>query len=294
MKKTLEYLYIFSKLSTSFILLSCIFVLGYFFYVSFNNQEKSSNEQLELFNKLEDNAQKIAEISKKISFTDTTLDEIKKEIQNSYKTNNSEEILLVNKKIEEIYLKLNGIYDNLEKIQPTELSKVINKNPEEVSSIVLEENKVELAKLVILKFENNLDYSEELNFLQNLNDKSKNHIFEKISLIKLKNFRGNDFVKNVFSKELDAYLKKNFNNNTNNFIINSLINFVEIKPSKKNVIKNSEINKLKEVANYIEEKKYKSFHESITYINNYEKYFSESLNQIKIAIEFEELIKEVS
>ena len=44
MKKILDYLYIFSKLSTSFILLICLIVLGYFFFISFQNQENSKGK----------------------------------------------------------------------------------------------------------------------------------------------------------------------------------------------------------------------------------------------------------
>ena len=82
MKKTLDYLYIFSKLSTSFILLFLLFILGYFFYVSFKNQEISNNDQLELINKLNQNVQKLSKLSEKIEITESSLDEIKISIQN--------------------------------------------------------------------------------------------------------------------------------------------------------------------------------------------------------------------
>ena len=78
MKKTLEYFYIFSKLSTSFILLLCILILGYFFYMSFKNQEKTNNDQAEVINKLNYNSDKITNLSKKIEMTDTFIYEIKK------------------------------------------------------------------------------------------------------------------------------------------------------------------------------------------------------------------------
>ena len=55
MKKILDYLYIFSKLSTSFILLFFLLIFGYFFYISFKNQETSNNDQLELINQLDQN-----------------------------------------------------------------------------------------------------------------------------------------------------------------------------------------------------------------------------------------------
>lgn len=294
MKKTLEYLYIFSKLSTSFILLLCILVLGYFFYASFKNQEKSNNDQVELINKLNNNSEKLTKLSKKIEITDTSLDEIKKVTQNFTNTNRFEEINLLNNKIEELNLKLENISVNLKEIQSLNKSKLKNIQADNNSSLILDKNKIELAKLVISKFENNLDFTEELKILQNLNDQSKQHVFEKINLIKLKNFRGNTFMKNIFSQELDFFLKENFNNNTSNFISKSLMRFVAIEPSKKNTIKNNEINVLNEVSAHLDKKNYKTSHEKIININNYEKYFSKTINQIKIFIEFKELIKKVS
>jgi len=294
MKKTLEYLYIFSKLSTSFILLLCILVFGYFFYASFKNQEKSNNDQVELINKLNNNSEKLTKLTKKVEITDTLVDQIKKVTQNFTNTNRFEEINLLNNKIEELNLKLENISVNLKEIQSLNKSKLKNIQADNNSSLILDKNKIEIAKLVISKFENNLDFTEELKILQNLNDQSKQHVFEKINLIKLKNFRGNTFMKNIFSQELDFFLKENFNNNTSNFISKSLMRFVAIEPSKKNTIKNNEINVLNEVSNHLDKKNYKTSHEKIININNYEKYFSETINQIKIFIEFKELIKKVS
>ena len=70
MKKTLDYLYIFSKFSTSLILLLALIILGYFFYVGFKNQEVSNNSQAEFINKLNQNAQKLSELTKQIKITD--------------------------------------------------------------------------------------------------------------------------------------------------------------------------------------------------------------------------------
>ena len=130
--------------------------------------------------------------------------------------------------------------------------------------------------------------------MEKLNDQNKYHIFEKINLVRSKGFRGNLFLKNVFAKELDYFLKDNFNYNSNNFFSKSLMNLIVIEPSKINTIKNNDISILNEVSNYLEQKKYKNFHEKIININNYEKYFVETISQMNIIIEFEDLIKKVS
>ena len=128
--------------------------------------------------------------------------------------------------------------------------------------------------------------------MQNLNDAKKNHIFEKINLINLKNYRGNLFLKKTFSKESDIFLKNKIDNN--NVITNSLMELVLVEPSKKNNIKNNEINILKEIIYLLEQKNYNSSYEKISIINDYENYFSNTIKQLKIAMEFIKLIERVS
>jgi len=289
MKKTLDYLYIFSKFSTSFILLLALIILGYFFYVSFKNQEISNNDQAAFINKLNQNAQKLSELTKQIKITDASLDKIKKSIQNNSNIDNSKDINLLSKKIEKIDLSLEEISTNLQKIQTTNTYQQNKNQSDNISSFFIDENKAEIIKLVIYKFENNLDFTEELNILQNFS-KNKQHIFEKINLIRLKNFRGSSYLKKTYSQELDFYLKQKFNKSYNNFLSKSVMKFVAIEPSKTNTIKNNEINTLNEISNLLDKKNYKMSYEKIVYINNYEKYFSETINQIQIATEFKELI----
>ena len=289
MKKTLDYLYIFSKFSTSFILLLALIILGYFFYVSFKNQEISNNDQAAFINKLNQNAQQLSELTKQIKITDASLDKIKKSIQNNSNIDNSKDINLLSKKIEKIDLSLEEISTNLQKIQTTNTYQQNKNQSDNISSFFIDENKAEIIKLVIYKFENNLDFTEELNILQNFS-KNKQHIFEKINLIRLKNFRGSNYLKKTYSQELDFYLKQKFNKSYNNFLSKSVMKFVAIEPSKTNTIKNNEINTLNEISNLLDKKNYKMSYEKIVYINNYEKYFSETINQIQIATEFKELI----
>lgn len=294
MKKALEYLYIFSKFSTSLILLISILVLVYFFYISFKNQEKSTNDQTEIFyEKLNQNSEEIYKVLKKVEITDSALVEIKKLLQKTPEENNLQQINELNIKIIELNSKLESISIDLKEIKT--LNTAQQKNEFLASnnkSSILEKNKSQIAKLTILKFENNLDFTEELSVLQNLNDAKKNHIFEKINLINLKNYRGNLFLKKTFSKESDIFLKNKIDNN--NVITNSLMELVLVEPSKKNNIKNNEINILKEIIYLLEQKNYNSSYEKISIINDYENYFSNTINQLKIAMEFIKLIERVS
>ncbi len=99
-------------------------------------------------------------------------------------------------------------------------------------------------------------------------------------------------MKKTFSKESDIFLKNKIDNN--NVITNSLMELVLVEPSKKNNIKNNEINILKEIIYLLEQKNYNSSYEKISIINDYENYFSNTINQLKIAMEFIKLIERVS
>jgi hypothetical protein len=290
MKKILDYLYLFSKLSTSFILLFLLIMFGYFFYISFKNQEISNNDQSKLINKLNQNVENLSKLSKKIEITESSLDQLETSIQNITNPDQSKEILSLNKKIEELDLGIKNILVDLQEIKTLNISES-NKDPSNNILIpVIDKNKKEIINLINYKFENNLDFTEELDILQNFSDSNNQHIYEKINLIRLKNFRGNKFLKDIYSQELDIYLKEKFNQNSFNIISKSLMSFVLIEPSKTNDIKNNENLLLKEISTLLEEKNYKISYTKIITLNNYETYFKETINQIQIANDFKKLI----
>ena len=290
MKKALDYLYIFSKLSTSFILLFILLIFGYFFYVSFKNQETSNNDQLELINKLNKNVENLSKLSKKIEFTESSLDELKTSIQNLTKSDQSLEVMSLNKKMEELDSGFKKILVDLEEIKTINVSELNTGATNNILIPVIDKNKKEIIKLINYKFENNLDFTEELDILQNFDDGNNQHIYEKINLIRLKKFRGNDFLKDTYAQELDIYLKEKFNKNSLNIISKSLMSFVIIEPSKTNQIKNNETIILKEISTLLDEKNYKISYKTIITLENYEEYFKETINQIQIANDFKKLI----
>ena len=290
MKKILNYLYIFSKLSTSFILLFILLIFGYFFYISFKNQEISNNDQSELINKLNENVENLSKLSKKIEITESSLDQLKISIQNITKSDQSLEVVSLNKKIQELDSGLKNILVDLQEIKTINVSESNNSATNSILIPVIDKNKREILKLINYKFENNLDFTEELDILQNFDDSNNLHIYEKINLIRLKNFRGNEFLKNIYSQELDIYLKEKFHNNSLNFISKSLMSFVAIEPSTTNDVKNNETLVLKEIGNLLEAKNYKISYKKIITLDNYETYFKETINQIQIANDFKKLI----
>ena len=290
MKKIIDFLYIFSKLSTSFILLFILLIFGYFFYASFKNQEISNNDQLELINKLNQNVENLSKLSKKIEITESSLDQLKNSIQNITNSDQSIEVVSLNKKIEELDLGLKNILVDLQEIKTLKNLESNKARSNSTLTPVVDKNKKEIIKLINYKFDNNLDFTEDLDILQNFDDINNQHIYEKINLIRLKNFRGHKFLKDIYSEELNIYLKEKFNISSLNIISKSLMSFVEIEPSKTNNIKNNETLLLKEISALIEEKNYKTSYTRIITLDNYETYFKETINQIQIANDFKTLI----
>ncbi len=293
MKKVFEYLYIFSKLSTSFILLFILLIFGYFFYVSFKNQEISNNDQIELINNLNQNEENLSKLSKKIETTENSLGLLKTSIENITKSDQSKEVILLNKKIEELDLGLKKILVDLQEIKSSNISELNKTTSNNISTSIIEKNKKEIINLINYKFEKNLDFTEELDMLQNFDDNKNQHIFEKINLIRSKNFRGNNFLKNTYTQELDLYLKDKLNNNSHNIIPKSIMSLITIEPSKNNDIRNSETLVLKDIRALLEEKNYKSSYKKIITLDSYETYFKQTISQIQIANDFKKLINKI-
>ena len=254
------------------------------------NQEKSNNDQSELINKLNQNVESLSKLSKKIEITDNSLDQVKTSINNITQSDQSKEVLSLNKKIEELDLVLKNILIDLQEIKTLNISESNKTLSNNILTPVIDKNKKEIIKLINYKFENNLDFTEELNILQNFDNNKNIHIYEKINVIRLKNFRGIEFLKDAYSQELDLYLKEKFNKNSRNIISKSLMSFIVIEPSKTNDIKNSETLVLKEISTLLEEKNYKTSYAKIITLDNYETYFKETINQIQIANDFKKLI----
>ena len=148
MKKTLDYLYIFSKLRTSFILLFVLLILGYFFYLSFKNQEISNNDQSELINKFNQNVESLSKLSKKIEITESSLDQLKTSIQNIKKYDQSKEVVTLNKKIDDLGSGLKNILVDLEEIKTSNSDQLelINKLKQNVENLSKLSKKIEITE----------------------------------------------------------------------------------------------------------------------------------------------------
>ena len=129
MKKLAKYLYFFSKLTTSFILLFLVLILGYFFYQSYKKQEtvysgKVNNNDV-VDQKIDNNSEQIQEISKKINLNNITLSRIENLLKNIPKSNNDDEseelykmLKILKTEVENIALDFSNLKNKIDQKKP--------------------------------------------------------------------------------------------------------------------------------------------------------------------------------
>ena len=205
MKKIFGSFYIFSKFSLSFVLLLCVFFLIYLLYVNYQNEEKVTKNQFELENEfrtnINENTKYIKEISKEILETNTALINIEKLIkENSNKkseidlTEINESIALLNKNFNSLNLEISSIKNKSIENQSKNNAELLNQSINEV---------VELIKI---KYVNNIDFDEELKYLETILKKENLPILEKLLILKNSKYKGHKFLEDQFDNEVNLYL----------------------------------------------------------------------------------------
>ena len=111
MKKILENLYVFSKLSTTLVLFIALMVMGYFFYKSYQKQDELFISQIKEENlineKIDNNYQQIKDIVTQIQSTSNSIKNIEKILQDS--PNNSKSVI----EFENLFQEVNNNFQKL-------------------------------------------------------------------------------------------------------------------------------------------------------------------------------------
>ena len=165
--------YFFTKLATSFILL--IFVL-FLSYLLLRSYQDSNNKKVDITNlvdplkiEIEKNEKNSQNASNKLASKINALESKTKNIEKILKENNpnSNKISLLNDNIIQLTDRINDLEKSIFDQDERSITKT-NSNFKE---------KDILKKIIIIKFENNLDYKEELVLLESLSAKSKKPVF---------------------------------------------------------------------------------------------------------------------
>ena len=279
MKKIFNNLYIFSKFSSSIILLLLVAFLIYIILINYQNQDKVSNMQLDLENdlrkKINDNYQYIKNISADIQETKDAIYNLEKTIKDNSSENSefdltkiNESIAILNNNFKDLDLKISSLKS--ESIQPTQTnnSKSFNKSINEMIEIIK------------IKYENNLDFDKELLFLQTIAAKENNSIFEKISILKNQKYKGHLILEKQFDTEVNLYLKKIMNQNEN-FFNKILLPYINVSPSSENKINDDKILLLEEIKFHIENRNIDKALNILNKFDDYELFFPTTSIQMK-------------
>jgi len=293
MKKIFESIYLFSKLTTSLVLFAALIIMGYFFYSSYQNQnnvylEKKSQEH-KLEEEINNNSVQIKMISENLVKNQVLLSQIEKLIKNDpLKNNNS---FKINKELkmalEEIQKNIKFLSKEIKFIkveidQFDDITTIKNDN----TNILNENIIIDLISLILVKYENNLNFQDELNSLEKIILPNKDIFIEKIRVIARKPYKGHYFLEDQFQLEMENYIKNKIQKNNSNFFYEIILPYLKIEPSQYNKIKSSDSLLLISIKKLIKEKQIEESIEKLKLIDEYENYFFKTIEQSKIYIEF--------
>jgi len=279
-------------------LLGTLFFLGYFFYLAYSKQEEAfkadDDKNTIIQNSVNNNLNKIQDIFKKIELNDKSLNKIENLLKEftKNKTNNTN-----NQSLE---LKINKLNDNLQKLTKDieNLKNQINQNKkvtknQELKIDNINNSKKELVELIILKFDNNINFDNEIKYLEKISNKNDSYLFEQLNLVASKTYKGNEFLKDTFEKESIIFLRNKINKKGNRIINTFVLPYVDVKPSEANDLNDDELIHISEIDKLIKNKKYEKSFRKLKLIKNFDSFYFETYKQLKIVIEFTNLLKKV-
>ena len=289
MKKVFDSFYVFSKFSLSFILLLCVFFLVYLLYTNYQNEDEVSKLQIELENELRENINKNSEfiknVSKEILETKAALTNIEKLIKENSNKESKTDLTSINESIELLNKNFNTLSYEISSIKNKNIEDQSNKNPELVNQSINE-----VVDLIIIKYENNMDFDRELKYLETILGNNKNPILEKLSILKRNKYKGHLFLEDQFNDEVNLYLK-NIVNNNNSLFNKIFLPYINLSPSSENIILDEKILILEETKFFIKNRNITKAYDSLSKIENYKVFFKISLNEMN---NYNNFIKEIS
>ena len=289
MKKVFDSFYVFSRFSLSFILLICVFFLIYLLYTNYQNEDEVSKLQNEIENDLRENINENSEfiknISKEILETKTALTNIEKLIEENSNKVSKVDLTSINDSIGLLNKNFNTLSYEISSIKNKNIEDQPNNNPE-----IAKQSINEVVELIKIKYENNMGFDREFQYLETILENNKNPILEKLSILKRNKYKGHLFLEDQFNDEVNIYLKNILSNN--NSLFNKIfLPYINLSPSSENIISDEKILILEETKFFIKNRNITKAYDSISRIDNYKVFFKVSLNEMN---NFNNFITEIS
>ena len=281
MFKVNEYIYIFSKLLTSFVLLGIVFIMGILLYQSYNEIESNQPTEdriLELSNSISSNNSNLKDINQQIKKNSLIIQNINKNINYEKNQNRIEELLTQNKDLKEEIKDLKLKANNNSNIN------TLKKDSKELDSIL---------NITLLKFKNGEDVFQEIILLESLSTNISKEIFEKLFLIESKSFYGMKKLQEEFNLSLNNFLNNKFEKKNYNTAIKFLFKFINIKPSNAETYQDEELNILIKSKKFLLIEEVERSLNQIKRLENNKIFFNDWIQKAEIYCEFNKLLLRV-
>lgn len=286
MKKIIENFYVFSKLSTSIVLVLVLFFMGYLLYSSYSsiNNESSKNDEeiLSIVSLIKENQSQILALSNEFNTKFKNLEKIS-EILN----NNDFDKEGLNLKIEDINNNINilkndliGIQDKIEKVSNNSVA--YNDDSSTIEDI---------KKILFIKFLNNSNLDEELNLLSEIISNENAHYLDKILILKNKLDFDYQNLTNEYKSIRNLYLKENIVDKKNNYLVKIIIPIIDIKPSNKSSFRNKDLSIFKDTKELLNNKKFSESIERLKSLKFQEEYLDEFIYKVSIYADFKNTLE---
>ena len=293
MKNFFQKFYIFSKLALSISLLACLFGALYILFINYQKQQnisqKNTNNEVELQNNISKNTVLISEILERIKINETSLNNINK---------NFKDIEIEDKDIANIYKEIKFLNENLnilsqdiQSLKKNNSAKLFDNNKAIKSNS--KKNIIEIIDLILIKYENNVVFSDEIKYLSNIIDQNKIKNIEKLLILSNKKFKGFNYLKNTFDNEVNLYLKNKITKNPDSFFNKVILPYLEISPTSENNITNDLILTIKEIKKEIEIKNMENALKKLETIEDYNNIFKSSTLEIEKYLNFKKELYEI-
>ena len=136
-----------------------------------------------------------------------------------------------------------------------------------------------LISIILIKYENNLNFEDELNSLEKIILPNRDIFIEKIRVIVRKPYKGHYFLEDQFQLEMENYIKNKIEKNNKNFLYKIILPYVKIEPSQYNKIKSSDSLLLINIKKLIKEKQIVESMKKLKLLDKYEGKMREQPNE---------------
>ena len=288
MLKISHYFYIFSKVSTSIVLVFIIILMGYTIFQSYkdiDDNEHAYKNKLEIITKtINQNEKNYLDIKNQLKELSTAINMVQKKediLDMSEYKSDIKQLTILNSKLQSqidkvlLDLKLNNKKNDLN---------FVNNSNDRIQTLV--DN-------ILLKYKNGEDFETDMIDLDKIISRDKKNVLEKLNLIKINKFYGFKNLLKEYDKSSEDFINAKFIANQNS-ALSFLLKFVKIRPSNLSTYEDKELNLLVSAKKNMVNENLDDALMQIKIIDEREKFFSSWITQTEIYLEFLGEIKKVN